>query len=150
MNGKSCKSYQTLYSSCEPIPLEYWCIRQNNDLICKSRYSCVGDWYHFFCLLQLLLKTLIFFEKFVNLKFVQVFNGWAFSCGKDETRTQNLLIPRQKSNHLFQKNVIFPSLNLSLLNLSLIFWRFTCVLDFALLCLVKFLNHKPSSGWVST
>ena len=121
MNGKSCKSYQTLYSSCEPIPLEYWCIRQNNDLICKSRYSCVGDWYHFFCLLQLLLKTLIFFEKFVNLKFVQVFNGWAFSCGKDETRTQNLLIPRQKSNHLFQKNVIFPSLNLSLLNLSLIF-----------------------------
>lgn len=121
MNGKSCKSYQTLYSSCEPIPLENWCIRQNNDLICKSRYSCVGDWYHFFCLLQLLLKTLIFFEKFVNLKLFQVFNGWAFSCGKDETRTQNLLIPRQKSNHLFQKNVIFPSLNLSLLNLSLIF-----------------------------
>ena len=121
MNGKSCKSYQTLYSSCEPIPLEYWCIRQNNDLICKSRYSCVGDWYRFFCLLQLLPKTLIFFEKFVNLKLFQVFNGWAFSCGKDETRTQNLLIPRQKSNHLFQKNVIFPSLNLSLLNLSLIF-----------------------------
>ena len=43
-----------------------------------------------------------------NFKFVKIFNKWSFSYGNDETRTQKLLIPRQKPIGFVIKTWCFP------------------------------------------
>ena len=46
---------------------------------------------------------MLFWEKFLNFKFIQIFNSWSLSDVYDETRTHDLLIHRQKPNRLCHK-----------------------------------------------
>ena len=46
---------------------------------------------------------MLFWEKFLNFKFIQIFNSWSLSYGNDETRTQDLLVHKQKPNRFCHK-----------------------------------------------
>ena len=79
------------------------------DLWCKFGYSCM--WGIDITLYLALLNTIdpALPEKFVNFRFVHIFNSWYFSYSNDETKTQNLLIAKLKPKHfgdsdLYDKN----------------------------------------------
>lgn len=70
-----------------------------------SGYSCVGGIDITLWFAPHTTKELSFLEKSMLFKFVQfiqfahvTFNRWCFSCGNDKSRTQNLLIPKHKTN----------------------------------------------------
>ena len=96
-----------------------------------------------FNLLQLLPQNLLFWEKFVNFKFVQIFNSLSFSFGNDETRTQNLLILRQKPNRFWHADVLFRSWNLRLLSSSLIFYLICVCVRFCFVVLSGVSKPSP-------
>ena len=73
-------------------------------VFCKSRYCFVEGIDITFWFLPIIFADLVFWEKFVNFKFVQTLNSRSFSYGIHETQTQNLLIPR--TNH-FWNLIIF-------------------------------------------
>ena len=108
---------------------------------------CGTDWYHFL-VCSIYYHILCFFEKglwILSLFWFLSLLSWYFSYG-NETRTQSLLIPRQKPNCFCHTDVMCSSWNLRLLNSSLFsFPWFMYVVDFTSLKLVRFLSCKQSS-----
>ena len=76
---------------------------------CKRGHSCVRGIEITFCFALLVMIDLVFSETSVNNSFVYFFISWYLSYGKDETRTQNPLIPGWKPNSFGNKDLYMHS-----------------------------------------